>query len=269
MRSNLLTLRNTSVLMDRTQDRLATGKKVNTALDNPLSFFTAKSLNTRAGDLNELMDGMGQAIQTIKAADHGINAITRLVQQGRALVNTAMDENDAAQRAILAGQFDTVMTQLDQISTNRDAGYKGVNLLDGDTLTVNFNESRTSQLTIQTTLADFTSGTTGLDIGTAGQATNAWALAANMENDLDSLDAALLTLRAEASAMAQNLSIVNTYQDFTQNMIDTLTEGADKLVLADMNEEAANMLSLQVRQQLGTNSLSLASQAQQSILRLF
>ena len=79
MRSNLLSLQNTQSLMDRTQNRLATGYKVNTALDNANSFFTASNLNNRAADLNGLLDTMGQAVQTIKAADQGITAITKLV----------------------------------------------------------------------------------------------------------------------------------------------------------------------------------------------
>ena len=76
-------------------------------------------------------------------------------------------------------------------------------------------------------------------------------------------------LRAQASEFGQNLSTVQIREDFTQNMINNLQSGADKLTLADMNEEAANMLALQTRQQLGVNSLSLASQASQSVLRLF
>ena len=81
MRSNLLSLQNTQSLMDTTQERLSTGKKVNSAIDNPSSYYTAQSLNNRAGDLSALLDSMGQAIQTIKAADEGIEAITAFAQQ--------------------------------------------------------------------------------------------------------------------------------------------------------------------------------------------
>ena len=70
MRSNLLSLQNTQSLMDMTQERLSTGKKVNSAIDNPSSYYTAQSLTNRADDLSALLDSMGQAIQTIKATNN-------------------------------------------------------------------------------------------------------------------------------------------------------------------------------------------------------
>ena len=91
MRSNLLSLQKTQSLMDTTQERLSTGKKVNSALDNPSSYYTAQSLNNRAGDLSALLDSMGQGVQTIKAADEAISSITSLVQQAKAIANQAMD----------------------------------------------------------------------------------------------------------------------------------------------------------------------------------
>ena len=94
MRSNLLSLQNTQSLMDTTQERLSTGKKVNSALDNPSSFYTAQSLTNRASDLSSLLDSMGQGIQTIKAADEAITSITEFVQQAKAIANQARDEAD-------------------------------------------------------------------------------------------------------------------------------------------------------------------------------
>ena len=91
MRTNLLSLQNTQSLMDQTQERLSTGKKVNSAIDNPSSYYTARSLNNRAGDLNALLDSMGQGIQTIKAANEGIESITDFGEQAKALINTARD----------------------------------------------------------------------------------------------------------------------------------------------------------------------------------
>ena len=80
---------------------------------------------------------------------------------------------------------------------------------------------------------------------------------------------AVNSLRSFASQFGNYYSIVTTRQDFTENLINVLEEGSDKLTLADMNQESANMLALQTSQQLAVNSLSLASQASQSILRLF
>jgi len=97
-----------------------------------------------------------------------------------------------------------------------------------------------------------------------------WTSGATAINaSVDQLDAALSTLRQESSKMSGNLSIITVRQEFSDNMINTLTEGADKLTLADANEEGANMLMLQTRQSLSTTALSLSAQAAQSVLRLF
>src|ERR1700752_3659045 len=89
VRQNLLSLQNTASLMSTTQNRLATGKKVNTALDKPNSFFTSQSLQNRAGDLNDLLDSIGQAQKTLEAANQGITSLTKLVQSAQSLAKQA------------------------------------------------------------------------------------------------------------------------------------------------------------------------------------
>lgn len=367
MRSNLLSLQNTQSLMDTTQERLSTGKKVNSALDNPSSFYTAQSLTNRASDLSSLLDSMGQGIQTIKAADEGIESITEFVQQAKSVANQARDEankvasssgmydstkievatkfqlsvtyngetksvqvtltdektsgTDAAakiQTALQAmefgadntalganytvafedgafkvssangeeikisfevggakmdatagnanrvkaiSQFNDILDQIDQLA--KDSGYKGVNLLGGtdQSLTVIFNEDRSSNLTIQGVDAS----TKGLDISRVTD----WGSNTNIDASIEEVEDAINELRNMASEFGNNYSIVQNREDFTENLINVLEEGSDKLTLADMNEESANMLALQTRQQLGINSLSLASQAAQAVLKLF
>ena len=275
MRSNLLSLQDTSALMSRTQERLSSGKKVNSAIDNPSSFYTAQSLNNRASDLSALLDSMGQAISTIKAADEGIEAITSFVEQAKAVATSALDTTDKVARGKYMEQFNAIRDQIDALA--KDAGYKGINLLKGDTLTVTFNEGRDNQLAIAG--VDATTGTNGLNIAEA----TAWNTAAGatptadeltaqntaIDNSIKAANAAISKLRTYASEFGNNYSIVQTREEFTTNLINVLEEGADKLTLADMNEESANMLALQTRQQLAINSLSLASQAAQSVLRLF
>jgi flagellin-like hook-associated protein FlgL len=272
MRSNLLSLQNTSKLMSQTQERLATGKKVNSAIDNPSSYYTAQALNNRASDLSALLDSMGQAISTIKAADEGISAITSFVEQAKAVATSAADTTDADERGAYAAQFNAIRAQIDNLAN--DSGYKGVNLLKGDSLTVTFNEGRDSQLVIN----GVTATSAGLSIGeakTTGDATENWKDAGAtgatgaITKAIEAASDAIETLRAHASAFGNNYSIVQTREEFTTNLINVLEEGADKLTLADMNEESANMLALQTRQQLAINSLSLASQAAQSVLKLF
>ena len=275
MRSNLLSLQQTSDLMSQTQERLATGNKVNSAIDNPSSYYTAQSLNNRAGDLNSLLDSMGQAISTIQAADEGIEAITSFVEQAKAVATSALDAKDHTERAEYMKQFNEIRDQIDKLA--KDSGYKGVNLIGGDSLTVTFNEDRSSNITITGKDAS----TTGLGIVEAkdwGKVADDDAGATPEElkaqdkaiNDaIDNITKATSTLRAMSSDLGNYYSIVETREDFTENLVNVLEEGADKLTLADMNEESANMLALQTRQQLAINSLSLASQAAQSVLSLF
>jgi flagellin len=260
VRTNLLQLQRTADLISITQTRLATGKRVNTALDNPTNFFTAAALNSRASDLNNLLDSMGTAIKTLEAADNGISSLTKLVEAGQALARQAQQTTDATERSNLAAQFDDLRTQIDQLAA--DAGFNGKNLLDGDDLDVVFNEDGTSSLTI-----------TGVTFDSAGlaidAAANSWAADADIDAALADLTAGLTTLRSQAKTFGSNLSTVQTRQDFTKSMINTLRTGADSLTLADPNEEGANLLALQTRQQLSTTALSLAAQADQNVLRLF
>ena len=260
MRANLISLQGSVDLLNRTQERLATGKKINSALDNPTAYFASQALLARASDLSVLKDGMGQAIQTIKAADAGVKGITALIEAAKGLTQSARTA-DTAGRAALATLFDDLLTQIDELAL--DSGYQGTNLLDADDLVVNFNEDGTSQLTITGFDA---SATTGLGIAVAAAA---WAADTDIDTAVTHLDAAISTLRTNSSVLSSNLNVVTNREDFTTNMIKALTEGSDKLTLADMNEEGANMLMLQTRQALSTTALSLSAQAAQSVLRLF
>ncbi len=163
-------------------------------------------------------------------------------------------------RANFAAQFDELRTQIDQLSL--DAGYNGVNLLAGDSLTVTFNEDGTSSLGISGVTFD----AAGLGITTSD---NTFQLDININDALSELDAATDSLRAQASKFGSNLSVVETRQNFTKELINVLETGAANLTLADTNEEGANLLALQTRQQLSSTALSLASQADQNVLRLF
>ena len=265
MRSNLLSLQSTQSLMDQTQERLSTGKKVNSAIDNPSSYYTAQSLTNRASDLSSLLDSMGQAVQTIQAANEGIEAITSFAQQAKAIANSALDTNDTEERASYMAQFNAILDQIDGIA--KDSGYKGVNLLAEGELKVKFNETGDSSLTI--TGENASANGLGLTDAADWDNTNIDTGKTAIEGSIELVDAAISKLRTMASNFGNNYSIVQSREDFTENLINVLTEGADKLTLADMNEESANMLALQTRQQLAINSLSLASQAAQSVLQLF
>jgi flagellin-like hook-associated protein FlgL len=351
--------------MAQTQNRLATGKKVNNALDNPISYFTSQSLGNRASDLSALLDSISNATQTLNAANNGLTSLTKLVQSAQAIAQQALqsasttakvtgsvsgqtaatvtgittgktitvsdgtttvtytaaaaddlsdlmavvnnsaplkinasltssgalkfEAEDAstitiggdaapaetaaiglvngattgalnATRTSLGTQFDDIRSQISQLAA--DSGYNGVNLLNGDSLTVVFNETGTSTQSISGVSFD----ATGLGVDAAA---NDFQTDTDVNAALTDLTAALSTLRAQSVAFGSSLSVVQTRQDFTKSMVNTLQTGADNLVLADTNLEGANMLALQTRQSLSTTALSLAAQASQSVLRLF
>ena len=157
-----------------------------------------------------------------------------------------------------SGNYQEIINQYDALI--KDAGYKGINLLQNDKLSVKFNETNTADLSVQ-----------GKDMSSQalGFKTFDWQTQADIADSLAEIANALQSIRNYSSELGNNYSIITTRQDFTESLVNVLTEGADKLTLADMNEESANMLALQTRQQLAINSLSLASQASQSILKLF
>lgn len=260
MRSNLLQLQGTTKLTDRTQERLSTGKQVNSALDNPTNFFAAQSHVNRASDFSVRKDGMAEAIQTAKAADAGITAISALVEAAKGLAAAALGTANTTDRAAFATQYNALQTQISTLAS--DSQYRGTNLLNSQDLVVNFNEDATASLTV----SSFSATATGLSLTAAA---GDWATTTNIATDQTKLDTASTTLRSEAKNLANNLNIITTRQNFTDAMIGTLQTGADNLTLADMNQEGANMLMLQTRQNLGTTALSLSSQAAQSVLRLF
>jgi flagellin len=263
VRSNLLNLQQTSDLITQTQTRLATGKRVNSALDNAINFFTAQGLDNRANDLSALLDSMSNAINTIQAANNGITSITKLVQSAQSLVSQANQTTDTTVRATLASQFDTLVTQIGLLAG--DSGFNGTNLLGGDTLTVTLDE--TGSATVGITGVNYTDATAApLSIATS---TNAWVNTSDITAASTALTGALTSLRSESQTLSANLSTVQIRQDFTKATINTLQTGSADLTLADSNEEGANLLALQTRQQLSTTALSLASQADQNVLRLF
>ncbi len=155
-------------------------------------------------------------------------------------------------------QFNNALSQYDMLIN--DSAYKGINLLKEDTLKVNFNEDKSAHLLIQG--VDMTSEGIGL-------LSAVWNTDKDVQTSLEQVLSAQKKLRSAATKLGNCYSIVSERQNFTENLINVLTEGADKLTLADMNEESANMLALQTQQQLAINSLSLASQASQGVLLLF
>ncbi len=432
VRANLLALQSTSELIARTQGRLSTGLRVAAAVDDPVSFFQAKSLNDRADDFSTKKRGIDQGVSTITAASDAVTGIESLVQQLKGIVLTLKSSATSTEVSDLVTQFNDLRTQINNLAS--DANYQGLNLVNGtgQTLTVNFSNDTASVLNVGS--YDIRTSRLGLDVaklsavsssdlafnrtyisagtisgaatalgltstgGTNGGASEASALisantisvtvagqsatvasagdtitlnydgltfsvsvvesrtAANAisggvnfitagtyavgsavvfnlitgffsgasastgysnqsagtgysagtnhvstlsgpfllltgtsisvsEADatrvvgvgyttefnarINNLDSGLITLRSRAQSLGSNVALLQTRLNFTKAYVNTLAGGASKLTLADLNEEGANLLALQTRQQLGIQSLAFAGQAEQTILTLF
>ena len=116
MRSNLLSLQNTQKLMNKTQDHLSSGYKVNSAMDNPSSYFTAQALNSRANDLSTLLDSIGQAISTLEVADQGITSLQDFVEQAKAVANSARDTANVQANVSSKVKFDADALRADKVA---------------------------------------------------------------------------------------------------------------------------------------------------------
>ena len=292
VRSNLLSLQRTTGLIDRTQGRLSTGLRVASPIDNAISFFQAKSLSDRAGDLTERKEGIDQGVSALEATLAATEAIEDLTTQIKGIIDSARS-GDTSQRAQFRLQIEELVGQVQKLVD--DASYQGLNLLNStaSTLSVRFSDKADSKLDVQGT--DFNTSVYFLTTaGTAAGATQAslvltaigftaatlslFSLSIASElasfNDMadraiTALDETISNLRAQSASIATNAAILEVRLNFTEEYVNVLEGGAAKLTVADLNEEGANLLALQTRQQLGIQSLSFAGQSEQSILGLF
>jgi flagellin len=365
IRQNLLSLQQTSADLTTTQQQLATGKKVNSAADNPSSYFTSQNLTNSANSLSSLLDQIGQGQQTINAATDGLTGISSLLQQALATVQqaqqaspttaaavtgsvaltttnaggnlvlnvgsssytisitasesvsaieaqingtsglgstgalTASDDGSghliltansdsnsvsvtsnaeatalglgstpvygqSATRSTLQTNYNGLLTQINQLAG--DANYNGVNLLTGDNLTINFNSSGSSSLTIQGVNFNATGLSLSSISGTGGASFQADS---TLTSTITSLNAAISTVQSQTETFGTNSGVIGTRQSFTTNLINTLQTGAANLVVADQNQSSADLLTEQTQQQLEISALSIANQANQSVLKLF
>jgi flagellin len=365
IRQNLLSLQQTSANLTTTQEQLATGKKVNSAADNPSSYFTSQNLTNSANSLSALLDQIGQGQQTINAATDGLTGISSLLQQALATVQqaqqaspttaaavtgsvalttvnaggnlvlnvgassytvsitasesvsaieaqingttglgsagalTASDDGSghliltanspnasvtvasgaeatalglsstpvygqSATRSTLQNNYNGLLTQIGQLAS--DATYNGVNLLNGDNLTIDFNQNGSSSLAIQ----GVTFNAAGLGLSSiAGTGAGSFQDDGSLTGTVASLNAAIAQVQSQTETFGTNSGVIGTRQTFTTNLIDTLQTGAANLVAVDQNQASADLLTEQTQQQLEISALSIANQANQSVLKLF
>lgn len=369
-RRSLAAYQSLSAQVDVIQARIATGKRVNSALDNPAAFFTASALTSRAATLHTAIDNISNAKQTVEAAFSGVEALQLLISTARDLAADALasastiakvtgtvsgltgafdlsafDSNDTITvsdgtttatytysnndplqdfldavnntanlnveaslssngsvvlqatstnnitiggsssssekatiglvagtttfststfRQSLAIQFDTIRSQINDVAS--DAGFNSTNLLAGSSLTIKFNETGSSQLVVSGT--SLTASGLGINTASTGGG-GSFQLDSEIDSFLTALDAASATLDVQASMHQSNFDVIAIREEFTNNMIDILTTGADDLVLADTDAESAMLLALQARQELVATTLSIVGDSENMALRLF
>ena len=260
--ANLLALERTTEAIKLSQRRLSTGLRVPTAASDTAAFFQAQALTARSSQLLIVKDGIGAAVSTVETAIAGISSIQDIVEQLRGLAFSAQADANTTNRSRAAVQFNDLRTQIDNLAN--DTSFAGTNLIKtgAQNLSVTFSEDGASSMTVSGIVSD----ASGLSITTA--ASN-WATDANINGAINDLDSALSTLRSTANTLGTRASFISLRLDFVTNLIGALEEGAGKLVNADLNVESAKLLTLQTRQQLGTIGLSVATQSEQAIFRLF
>ena len=296
-RENLLALQKTQTFISRTQGRLATGKSVATVIDDALKYFQAKALSDRSRDLSARKDSIDQGINNLKVVVEATEQVERLINQMRGILDTTRTSTPD-QRKEFGIQIRTLAFQVQKLIT--DASYQGQNLLSSSASRlivffsekadskleiegINFNASRIFRTADNAALSMAVSdakmdatliiGRLGFDAGLSTYALSIASVQASYNNRtsevIQKLERSIDNIRAKASAFGGAVAILQVRLDFTRNYTNILTEGSDKLTLADINEEGANLLALQTRQQLSIQALSFAGQSEQAVLNLF
>jgi len=236
MRLNLVSLQRTSQLLDSTQERLATGRKVNSAVDNPTNFFAAANLNDRASALEGRLDGMGQAISTLEAADTAITSMRSVLSAMKGVVDEALAASDSTDRANSGRQFNELLVQLNDLAT--DGSYKGTNLLKSaqadktaggtENLTVQFNENF-DDATLTITGVNISGNTGGVSLDTTGEIAQASEIQGARQTDSSNTT---YSVQAYAVTLNNDSTIAN-------NATDAATQAVVGLRSADISGTAA------------------------------
>jgi len=273
---NLLALQNINTELGSTQNALATGLSVSSAVDDAVKFFQAQSLDDRANDLSTRKDAIDQGISSVTTATQGIQSAITILQQMQGLVQSAGTDTVAQQKAAQV-QFDTLASQLNQLLN--DTSYQGLNLVNSSTsnLTLQFSQASTSvlkvggqNLLISKSVAGASKASHLATVLAGAKAFTALSAGTTVFTSIyNALNAAIGTFQGAAQTLGSNVAFLNTRLSFTEQYITTLQGGANSLTVADVNTESTNLVTLQTRQQLAIQSLSIATQSEQAVLRLF
>lgn len=249
VRTSLNASKQISQLQGRTQERLATGVKHSSPRYNAQAYAIATSLTDRASDVQRVKDTIGQGVSAVGTAVNGLDTIDKFLDQAKAVALQYEATSDPTEQAALTAQFNEIANQIDNVA--RDSSYGGTNLIAGspDNLNVPVNEDGSSSVVVNGVASD--SASLGLALSSA------------------SVDAARDTVRASSAAIGSSASTLAIREEFNTELVNHLEAGAAKLVNADLNEEAANAVSLQTKGLMAVTATGIAAQSEQAILQLF
>ena len=253
VRANLLQLQRSEVLRQQVADRLATGRRINRVADDPQDFYAARAAANRVSDLFSLKSGISQALSSTEAAQAGIGAVEDLTHQLQGIAMAARG-GTAEQRQAAAEQFDQIRAQISSLAS--DTSYAGVTLIDdpADDQTTGVGDLSGATVTVEGRAS--TADTLG--IGTATGDYNSFASDADIEAALNDLSGAVAQTRSTAQRFGSDIATLNTRQDFTQNLSNTIQAAEDKMSGADLNEEAARQVALQLQDRFAAAGLRFA-----------
>ncbi len=262
-RLNYLERGKVSHARDKASSRLSTGRKVNNIKDNPRTFLLAKSLIDRSSSLLAVKSDIGRGIDTLLATQNGLDAAQKLTEQ---LKGIAVSANSATggDLANLARQFDTTRSQLNNLVG--DVSFLGTNLLSNPAgnLNVRISDNPAQTLTVNGAATD----AAGLGIGQASTTYNNFATTADINAAVAAADSAISSIQSQGATIVSNAAILSTREEFSQNMADTLQSGAQKMVAADLNREAARLMSANVRDALTVAGMRITAQSDQLVVKL-
>ena len=289
-RSAVLSLQESGALLMRTQNRLITGLKVASAVDDSVAFYKAKSLSDRASDFSARKLEIDQGISSMKSGINGGSLADSILKQMKGIINSVRTA-DSSTRTALSAQFADLTKQINSAVT--DGSYQGLNLINNSSasLTVYFNQGTTASVTVKATnlmasklLTTMGVGTSagglvalanmlqaaGATVGGFSTLTSQTSLspAAVLDRVASIIDRGISRIRSQSSLLGGNVTFLQTRIDFTDEYSSTLTDGSGKLTLADLNQEGANLVSLQARHQIGIQALSIAGQQKAAIINL-
>ena len=294
-RRNLITLQDIEKLAGRTQERLTSGRSVNNVLDDAVAFFRSKTLSDTANDYEQLRKGIDQGVSALDTFLTAIDAIENLLGQSKALIE-AQRSNSTNQRVAATKQFKELGQQVSNLI--EDAQFQGITLLKRTTtdFQVRFGRRTSSDISIGGYSLNSTAAVTVgnvharifsvlpftganstfivsvffttqnfLGFSAVGSANSVITV---LDEGLSKFQSGIERLRGQAAEIGVYASVLKVRLSFTRNYVSGLSTASDKLVLADLNEEGANLVALQTRQQLGLQALRINGQNQQAVIQL-